>query len=89
MVLLTILKRKDASSVIVAILIAMILTQPLSALTARLSGNISGVDNGFGYATSGGWQVEYLQPVVWALLQIILLEIVVRIYLYLAQMMKK
>lgn len=89
MMLVSILKRKDAASVIVAIVIAMVLMQPLSALTARLAGKVSGVDGGFSYAQSGGWQVEYLQPVVWAILQLILLEIVVRIYLYITQMVKK
>jgi uncharacterized membrane protein len=82
MVLIKILKRRDAASIIVAILVAMIVSQPLSLTTSRLAGKISGVHNGFGgYAVpGGGWKSEYLFPIVWALVQLLVLEILVWIY---------
>jgi hypothetical protein len=91
MVLVKILKRKDASSVLVAILLAMIITQPLNAMTIRLASKISTVSNGVGgYGGPGGpWKNEYLFPLVWAILQIIILEILAWIYVLGKQPMRK
>lgn len=76
MVLLKILKRRDASSVVVAILVAMIVMQPLTSMTAQLASVISNIHNGgFGYGPGGGWKTEYLFPIVWAVLELIVLEI--------------
>jgi hypothetical protein len=76
MVLVKILKRRDASSVVVAILLAMIITQPLSTMTIRLASKISTVNGLGGYGgPGGGWKSEYLFPLVWAVVQIIVLEI--------------
>ena len=84
MVLVKILKRRDAASVLVAVVIAMIISQPLTSTTIRLASNIAGVDNGAqgGYAPSGAdWQTEYLFPVVWAIVQILVLEVVCWVYI--------
>jgi hypothetical protein len=78
MVLVKILKRRDASSVIIAILIAMIVTQPLNILTGKPASIISGLsgNQGFGYYGPGGdWKSQYLFPVVWAVLQLLVLEV--------------
>jgi hypothetical protein len=78
MLLVKILKRRDASSIIIAIVVAMILAQLLNALLAELSGRISGLQSGqyLTYAASGaGWKSQYLNPVVFAALQLIALEI--------------
>jgi hypothetical protein len=83
MVLVKILKRKDASSVLVAILIAIIL-QPLLGTMAHLAGTISGLDNGqypSGAYPGSGWKGEYLYPVVLAVIQIVLLEVLAWIYI--------
>ncbi len=80
MVLVKILKRKDASSVIVAVAIALIINQLLSWVTGDLAVRISGIsEGGFSYSTGGNWRNMYVQPIVAALLQLIALEIVVRI----------
>lgn len=52
MVLVKILKRKDAASIIVAILIAMIIAQPLNMLTSPIAGRALGLKDGqyMGYA---------------------------------------
>lgn len=91
MVLVKILKRRDASSVIVAILIAMILSQPLTSMTGELASKISSLDGngGFSYGAGGGWQNQYLFPLVWAALQLIVLEILGWIYVYASRPIKK
>jgi hypothetical protein len=80
-----VLKRKDAASVIVAVVVAMVLVPLLSSLVGELSRIVSGLNEGqvFGYAqtTPGtGWQGEYLFPVVFAALQLIALEVLIRLY---------
>ncbi len=83
MVLVKVLKRKDASSVMVAILIALIVWQPLMQETARLSAKISGLSGGQynTYSAPGtGWKGEYLYPAVSVVVQLIVLELLGWIY---------
>jgi len=80
-----VLKRKDASSVVVAVVIGLILAQLLPALTGRLASVLSGVD----VAVGAGWQDQYLQPVVSAVLQLALLEIILWLYTALMASMQK
>lgn len=78
-----VLKRRDASSVVVAIVIGWIVAQMLPALTAKLAGSLSGADESqyIMYSAPGAdWQAQYLYPVVHALLQLVLLEIVLWLY---------
>ncbi|HET7320046.1 MAG TPA: hypothetical protein VFI84_00495 [Candidatus Saccharimonadales bacterium] len=90
MILVKVLKRKDASSVIVAILVAMIVSQLLTFVTARWSAWLSGQGSRYGYATPGsGWKGEYLFPVVSALVQLLVLEIIVRLYIWVTSAVKK
>lgn len=92
MVLVKILKRKDASSVLVAVLLAMIISQPLSMMTGKPASIISGLQetNGFYYFGPGGdWQTQYLFPVVWPLIQIIVLEILCWVYVLASRPVKK
>ncbi len=92
MILVKILKRKDASSVVIAVLIAMILTQPLGEVTSHLAGTISNLNDGqyISFSMPGaGWKGEYLYPVVWVVLQLVLLEILAWLYTWAAASMKK
>lgn len=84
MMIIKILKRKDAASVIVAVVLAMIIVSFLPVVTGKLAGQISGLKEGqyLSYSTNGGWKAEYLDPVVWAALQIILLEILCWVYVF-------
>lgn len=83
-----VLKRKDAVSVIVSVVLAMIIVQSIPSLTARLAQVLSGEK--ISSATVGvGWQSQYLFPVIVALLQVITLEIILRVYVYLHGLMKK
>lgn len=77
MVLTDILKRKDAASVLIAVVLALIIFQPLPDLVAELSATLSGTDD---VLPEADWRERYLQPVVSALLQIVLLEVVVRLF---------
>jgi hypothetical protein len=92
MVLVKVLKRRDAASVIVAILLAMIISQPLSMMTGKPASIISGLSGNnnagyfwYGYGGGGGWESQYLFPVVWVILQIIVLEILAWIYVLISR----
>ena len=80
-----VLKRKDASSVVAAVVVALILYQLLPGLTNSLAEALSGND----ITVSTGWQVQYLQPVVHAILQLALLELLLWVWTALAASMKK
>jgi len=87
-----VLKRKDASSVVVAVVIALILSQLLPILAADLSGTLSGAADGqyVSYAYPGaGWQEQYLQPVLSAVLQLLILEVLLWVWTTLVAAMKK
>ncbi|MEX1059203.1 MAG: hypothetical protein WEC17_02115 [Candidatus Saccharimonadales bacterium] len=80
-----VLKRKDASSVVVAVVVGLIIAQLLPALMGRLASVLSGVDVG----PAGDWQEQYLVPVVNAALQLLLLEVLLWVWTALVASMKK
>ena len=78
-----VLKRKDASSVVVAVVTALILSQLLSVLTSDVSGKILGLNEGeyIAYAApNADWIAQYAHPVVYATLQLLLLEVILWLY---------
>jgi hypothetical protein len=91
MLLIKILKRRDASSVLVAILLAMIIQQPLISMTGTLASKIAFTHDGpFGIgAGSGHWKDQYLFPLVWALVEIVVLEILAWIVILANRPMKR
>ena len=88
MLLVKTLKRKDAFSVVVAIIIAMIVAQPLTIMTAKPASILSGESNQ-AYGPGGSWQLQYLNPIVWALLQLVVLEVLCWLCLGLAKLSMK
>lgn len=94
MLIVKVLKRKDAAALVVAVVLAMIVSKWLPGLVAELSNNLSGLDNStyFSYATisdnvaGSGWQARYLQPAVSVLMQIIALELLIRLIVWLRPM---
>lgn len=82
------LKRKDAVSIIVSIVLGMILVQMLPSLTSRLAQVLSG-DKVSSTTIGAAWQSQYLFPILSALLQVIALELVLRVYVALHNMMNK
>lgn len=84
MVIIQILKRKDAAAVILGIVIALIVSTLLPALVSDLATTLSGLEDGqaVSYSAPGaGWQGQYLHPIVFAALQLIALELLVRLYI--------
>lgn len=79
-----VLKRKDGASLVVGVVLALIVSQFLSSITTYLAGMWSGLDSGqYGTAFPGtGWHGEYLYPAVWAALQIIALELLIWVYVW-------
>lgn len=82
MVIVQILKRKDASSVVVAIVLGLILLTLLSSVTGELAAKISGTTDLGGFAAGPSWKITYLQPTVAAALQVIALEVLGWLYVY-------
>lgn len=82
MILVKILKRRDAASVIVAVVLGFLLVQLVSVLAMRLTAYLSGADGQLGgFSAQGiGWRVEYLQPVVGFVLAVVLLELLALLY---------
>lgn len=91
MVLVKILKRKDAASVVLAILMAMILMQPLTSMTSKPASIISGLNGSqyMNYGPGSGWQSEYLFPIVWVVVQILVLEALCWVVIFLMWLVKK
>lgn len=92
MVLVKVLKRKDASSVFVAVLVAWLIVQPLMQVTARPAGKLLSLKDGqyLSYNYPGaGWKAQYLYPVVQLVLELIVLEVLAWIYILTAASMKK
>ncbi len=85
-----VLKRKDAASVIVAVVIGMVLLQLVTQLTAKLAGQVTGLEEGQYYAAPDAtWKVQYLFPVVTAALQLIALEVTIWVYVFLSGLVGK
>ena len=86
-----ILKRKDAASLIVAIPLAFMLMQLLPQLTARVTEFITGFGSDNGYnsfsGTNNDWRMMYLQPIVSFIVQVILLECILRAFVYVHPML--
>ena len=76
-----VLKRKDAASVVVAIVLALILLNVLAVLTRDAATYLSGIET-----TGGQWRENVVHPLVQGALQVILLEAVLRAVIYLRPM---
>lgn len=85
MVLVKVLKRKDASSVVVAVAVGLIIFSFLSTVTGPLAAEISSINP----QQVGEWRNQYLLPFVAAVLQLIFLEVLGWIYVWAAGSMKK
>ena len=83
MVLVKILKRKDASSVIVAIVLALIISSYLPSLLFELANKLAGVDRGTYGAPGGDWKSMYLHPTILLILEVLVLEIMARVFVFL------
>ena len=71
MLLVKILKRKDASSIVLAIVIGSLLVQFLQSVTNKWAIKISQVNYG---PVPYHWKQDFLMPAVWLLLALVALE---------------
>lgn len=77
-----VLKRKDASSVLIAVVLAMILMQVLQSMTGNLASKLSGMEGEtIGAPVFGNdWKATYLFPLVHGVLQVLLLEVFIWVF---------
>lgn len=81
MYIVKILKRRDAASVVVAVVLALILLGILSTLTSDLATYLSGIET-----TGTEWRENIVLPLIQGALEIILLEALLRIVIYVRPM---
>jgi hypothetical protein len=86
MVIVRILKRKDGAALVVGVALGLILANLLTVLPQELAFRISGLDSQTG--GSLGWKSTYLQPIIVFLLQVIFLEVLTWIYVWVADALK-
>ena len=72
-----VLKRKDASSVVAAVVVGLILYSLVSTVAEPIAKQL---DMTSATTTIGDWQMLYLHPVIVAVLALILFEIVLWLY---------
>jgi len=86
MYIIKVMKRKDASSIVIAIWLAMSLMQLTTMPTYRLTNWLSGVGahnwmgGMYGGTPGPDWRSEYLSPVISFLVQVIVLEVLIRLF---------
>ncbi len=89
MYVVKVLKRKDASSVIVAVVVAMFVLQFLTITTQELSSRLAlwqwskTPEGGPSFYATSGWRMAYLQPLVVLLVELVALELLVWVYVWL------
>ena len=86
MLVIKVLKRKDASSVVLAIVIGSLLLQFVQTVTNYLAIKISHVNYG---TITYHWKQELLLPAVWLVLGLVALELVCWIYVWVTMPLKK
>ena len=79
MVLVRILKRKDASSIVLAIVIGSVLLQFIESITNKWAIKISRVNYG---PVPYHWKEELLMPAVWLVLELLVLEVLCWIWVW-------
>lgn len=77
MYIVRILKRGDAASVVVAIVLALVLSSIVSVLTGDLATYLSGIEK-----TATEWRLDVVRPLIHAGLQLILLEAILRFVIF-------
>jgi hypothetical protein len=89
MVLIKVMKRKDAASVFVAIVLAFIIMQLLSQLTMPLANLVSSGSGAPYYPQNPDALGAYLHPLAWAVLQIALFEVLSMLYVGVMQLVRQ
>jgi hypothetical protein len=74
-----VLKRRDASSVVVAVVLALFVNGAVSDWAFRPAAWLSGDST-----SGGGWKAGVWRPLVTLLVQLVVLELVIRVYTWIA-----
>lgn len=74
-----VLVKKDAYSLIVAILVALAAINPLTNFSTMFASKLVGTQEGYYAGVGQGWKMQYLHPILSFLLYILLLEVVLQI----------
>ncbi|MBX4197609.1 hypothetical protein KW801_03595 [Candidatus Saccharibacteria bacterium] len=85
MILVKVLKRKDASSVVVAVAVGLVIFTFVSSITERLASRLSSRNP----QPVVDWHSQYLYPLVLAVLELLVLEILGWLYVWAVVGMKK
>lgn len=80
MVIVRILQRKDAASLVVAVAAAIVVAQFLTFMGNQLSYELLGAGPGEDYTPD--WKVTYAVPIVALLLQLVMLEVLARLVVW-------
>ncbi len=78
MYIVRILKRKDAASVVVAVVLAVILANALPVVTSDLATYLSGIET----AQATEWRENIVRPLISAALQVVVLEAFLRLVIF-------
>ncbi|HVS58413.1 MAG TPA: hypothetical protein VHD60_01590 [Candidatus Saccharimonadales bacterium] len=78
MEIVKILKRKDASSVVAAIVVGFIVLSAVQDWASRPADWLSGQES-----TGGGWNAGLWRPLITLVVELVVFEIVVRVYTWL------
>lgn len=78
MYIVKILKRGDGASVVVAIVLAFVLSSALMVVTSDLAAYLSGIDG-----HSNQWRMNVVMPLISGALQLIVLEAFLRVVVFL------
>lgn len=94
MYVVKLLKRKDASSVVVAVWLSWQLMQLTMAVGARATTWLAGLGDADYYSRTYdfqtfNWRNELLSPFVSLLVQLVILELVIRLFVWLHPMLTK
>lgn len=79
MYIVKVLKRKDAASVVVAVILALILAEVLPTVTSDLATYLSGIDSD----SASEWRFTVIRPIISTILQVIVLEAFLRVAIFL------
>lgn len=86
-----VLKRRDGAALVVGVVVAFIIISLLTTVTTYISSWASGLGYGkFGMAFPGtGWKGQYLHPVISTIVQLLALEILIKLYIIVHSMVTK
>jgi hypothetical protein len=87
MQLVRILKRKDAASVSVAVVLAIFVSTAVSVWASAPAAWLSGTSNNS--ATTGGFRYDFWQPLLLLVIEVLFFELLVRVYLAASAYSKK